>query len=563
MARYRAGEVVVTRINVEAPGQLESEIVELVSGDGVVIGRAPDAATVPGTANMRSCTIGSPSVSANHVAAWIDAERVIVRDLGSRNGTWLRLPQDTSVELLRADLTLRLAGHGGSAALERDLEPPRYHDASDFGVGIAHAVHSWLAERELTVRVWAARGGDVPTGAISMRLASDELLHVLVERTVEERFHDLMARVSRYVIAQNALFSAEASTRDEGMILASPAIRQVHRRVVQAAMENLQRLVLLGPSGTGKERLAQAYHRHLSRTGPLIAINCAALSRDRMVADLFGAEAGAYTGAQRTMLGAVERADGGTLFLDEIGEMPLDVQAVLLRFLDTGEYQRLGAVGVARKANVFVVVATNRDLRRMVAEGAFRTDLFFRLALEVVEVPSLRERFSDAIAYLFSQSLGDTSAHDALQPRALELLRTHAWHGNFRELVNLVQRLPRPSAAGMIDAETVSRALATGAVGGMKPAPASSDLPSEGWLDWLRASAIAFMEDAGGRPPSTWGDVSVFVEQYLKPYALVHMAEVATAASIDDVSVPKTADRIKADRGTITKQLRRYFETRR
>jgi DNA-binding NtrC family response regulator len=557
-------EACVTRIKIEAPGQLEDEIVELKEGEGVIIGRAPESAALREVdIAVRPYAIGSPSVSANHAAIWVRDARVVVRDLGSRNGTWLQVPPQATGELpCGRDASVRLAWNARDRASDRHIELPRYRDASDFGAGVAHAVQTWFAEHDVTAQVTTARATTGRTGAIALRLANDEQLEVVVERTVDERFHELMSQVSRYVATQNALFCAEASTRDEGMILASPAIRQVHRRVVQAAMENLPRLVLLGPSGTGKERLAQAYHRHLSRTGPLVAINCAALSRDRMVADLFGAEAGAYTGAQRTMIGAVERADGGTLFLDEIGEIPLDVQPLLLRFLDTGEYQRLGAIGVARRANVFVVVATNRDLRRMVDDGTFRTDLFFRLALEVVEVPSLRERFSDAIAYLASCSLGPTSAYEAMQPAALDVLREHVWAGNFRELVNFVQRLPRPSAAAEIDADVVCRALATGAVAAIHRASPAAATP-EGWLDWVRASALAFVDEAGGRPPATWGDMTAFIEQYLKPFALAHMAEVAEARSLDDLSVARVADRLEADRGTVTKQLRRFFETRR
>ena len=554
----------MTRIHIAAPGQLEDDVVEVAEHDGLVVGRAP-AAAAPGVDRaLRPHAVPSASVSGNHAAMWSEGGKLVVRDLGSRNGTWLRLPAGASVELPgSADVELRLAWGASTGTAVRALEAPRYRDVSDYGAGVAQAVQDWFADNDEQVRVWADRNATGPTGEVALRLANGDQLHVQLERTVSERFDELMSRVSRYASEQNALMSAEQSTREEGMILASPAIRQVHRRVVQAALEGLPRLLLLGPSGTGKERLAQAYHRHLARSGPLVAINCAALSRDRMVADLFGAEAGAYTGAQKTMTGAVERADGGTLFLDEVGEIPLEVQPMLLRFLDTGEYQRMGAIGVARTANVFVVAATNRDLRQMVRDGTFRVDLFFRLALEVVEVPSLRERFSDAIAYLAAWSLGPASAHDALQPAALDLLRGHSWHGNFRELVNLVRRLPQPSEPASIDADTVRRALATGAVAALSsPAePRETSGGGDDWLDWLRSAALAYVEGSEGAP-TTWSDLMVFVEQFLKPYALAHMAGVANAQNVGDVSVAKVADAVKADRGTVTKQLRRFFETK-
>jgi DNA-binding NtrC family response regulator len=267
------------------------------------------------------------------------------------------------------------------------------------------------------------------------------------------------------------------------------------------------------------------------------------------------------------MPGAVERADGGTLFLDEVGEIPLDVQPMLLRFLDTGEYQRLGAIGHSRSANVHVVAATNRDLRKMAQEGTFRVDLFYRLALEIIEVPSLRERFSDAIAYLASQSLDHATAHEALQPAALDVLREHAWLGNFRELVNVVRRLPRPSKPGSIDADTVRRVLSTGAISPIAKVPAALDKhpttpTGQDWLDWLRASASAYARDVDGAPPTTWAELTTFVEQYLKPFALAHLGEVAEAERFELVSTAKVAERLKADRGTVTKQLRRYFDAK-
>jgi transcriptional regulator with GAF, ATPase, and Fis domain len=248
---------------------------------------------------------------------------------------------------------------------------------------------------------------------VPVQLATGGTLVVQSDGTIDESFQGLLSRIARYVAAQNALYAAEQETRDDGMILASQAIRQVHRRVVELASQGVPRIVLIGPSGTGKERLARSFHRHAAGDRPLVAINCASLGRDRLIADLFGAEAGAYTGAQKTMIGAVERADGGTLFLDEIGEMPLEVQPQLLRFLDVGEYQRLGSIGVTRIANVKVVAATNRDLRRMVADGTFRADLFFRLALEVIDLPPLRQRFADVVAYLETQTLGETTAGTA------------------------------------------------------------------------------------------------------------------------------------------------------
>jgi DNA-binding NtrC family response regulator len=555
----------VARIRIEVPGTVDTELLDLKDGEGVVFGRAPDGAVrEPDLQSVRTHVTNVPSVSSTHALVWLREQRIHMRDLGSRNGSWLRLPTATTMEVPSTeDVHLRLGFPSPATAPARQIEPPHYSDPAEFGSAVARAVQNWLVVQDIRASVIATRD-DAPTNTIALPLASGERMVVIAERTVDDQFHELMVPVARFVAAQNAVYSAEQETRNDGMILASPAIRQVHRRVVEAAMQNTARVVLLGPSGTGKERLARAYHRHLGRSGPLITVNCATLSRDRIVADLFGAEAGAYTGAQRAVIGAVERADGGTLFLDEIGEMPLDVQSQLLRFLDTGEYQRLGATGVTRVASVHVVAATNRDLRVMVSGGTFRLDLFFRLALEIIEVPSLRERFTDAIAYLSSQQLAGCSALDALQAPALEQLRQHAWPGNFRELVNLVQRLPRSSTTGSIDVEAVRRILNAGALVVSDRIPTIADESPDGdWLEWVREAAAAFCASQGGDGPQTWSDMTTFIEQYLKPYALVHMAGVAGAEGPNAVAVSKVADTVKADRGTVIKQVRRFFDSRR
>jgi DNA-binding NtrC family response regulator len=568
------------RLRIEAMGLATEEIVDLAEGDALVLGRdpAPDAlAAQPGLGERgalraRAHRIAAPSVSGSHAAVVVRGAEARVLDLQSRNGTWVRLPRGGSVAApASGELTVRLGGRGGAAAVGRAIEPPRYERPEELAAGMASAIESWLGHHGLGARVWvsspaSAGSAGGPSGELTFSLATGEQLSVVAARTLDEQFQEWMVVVARYVAAQNLLYAAEAETRGDGTILASPAIRAVHRRVVDAAVRGTTQLVLLGPSGTGKERLASAFHRHLGRGGPLVTVNCATLSRDRLVADLFGAEAGAYTGAQRTMVGAVERADGGTLFLDELGEMPIEVQAQLLRFLDTGEYQRLGATGVTRTANVHLVAATNRDLRAMVDRGEFRLDLFFRIAIEVVEVPPLRERFADAEAYLAAQRLGAASALEALQPEALEALRRHPWQGNFRELINLVRRFPRPAEAGSIDAAAVQRLLGAGGLAAPPPAVAS-DPELRGavgdWTAWLRASAAAFCTETGSAGPATWSEMTTFIEQYLKPYALVHMAGIAHLPSAEAAPVARVAEALRADRGTVIKQLRRFFEARR
>ena len=570
----------MTRLIVEAQGQVESEVVAIEDGESVLMGRTPDPAQLtdqqkPVAGVLRPYAVPSPSVSANHAAAWSQEGNVHLLDLDSRNGTWVRLPRGEALRIpAGGDIHLRLASFAAAAGTDTQPDPPRYLDRTDFGTSVAQSVRAWLRQHDIPAVTWSAsvtRGDEngAPTGASSLPLANGDILFIQLERTADATFHERMVHVCRFVHEQNVLYTAEQDARSDGMILASKSMREIHRRVVEVASQGLPSLILLGPSGTGKERLAQAYHRHLGRTGLLVAINCATLSRDRMVADLFGAEAGAYTDAKRAMMGAVERADGGTLFLDELGELPADVQPMLLRFLETGEYQRLGATGRPRFADVRLVAATNRDLRRMVRAGEFREDLFFRLALEIVEVPPLRERFAEVEAYLRSRILGETSAYDALQAPALELLRSYAWPGNFREVMNLVRRLPSPSRADSLDVELVRRALEAGSLAPISP-PAfpttpPTSVPPEGGAslkEWLLASVDAFTQNAGREGPTTWAEMSTFIEQFLKPLALAHLAGVADARGIDDVSIAQVADRVQADRGTVMKQLRRYFDAR-
>ena len=221
-----------------------------------------------------------------------------------------------------------------------------------------------------------------------------------------------------------------------GLLGTSAAMRRLY--AVLARLEgSLVNVLLEGESGVGKELFARALHEGSSVSeGPLVIVNCASLGRELVQSELFGHRKGAFTGATEARRGAFEAADGGTLFLDEVGELPLDVQPMLLRAIEAGEIKPLGG-NEARKVRVRVVAATNRDVDEELRSGRFREDLFYRLAVVRLTVPPLRDRPDDVepLAQRFAAAVG----LGALPADVLERLRALAWPGNARELRNVVQ----------------------------------------------------------------------------------------------------------------------------
>jgi transcriptional regulator with GAF, ATPase, and Fis domain len=201
-------------------------------------------------------------------------------------------------------------------------------------------------------------------------------------------------------------------------------------------------VLIEGETGTGKEVVAAALHKLSARSArPMTVLNCAAIPETLLEAELFGHTRGAFTGAVQSRTGRIEAAHGGTLFLDEIGEMPLAVQAKMLRFLECGELQRVGDNEVVR-VDVRVIAATHRDLEQRVVDGSFRLDLYHRLAVFPIEVPALRERMEDLemLAEHLLSRLGAESPRKRLNAAALEVLREHHWPGNVRELGHVLER---------------------------------------------------------------------------------------------------------------------------
>jgi DNA-binding NtrC family response regulator len=221
-----------------------------------------------------------------------------------------------------------------------------------------------------------------------------------------------------------------------GVVFASDAMERVVELACRVARGDV-RVLITGPNGAGKERIAQIVHANSSiRNGPFVAINCGAIPADLIEAELFGAEAGAFTGAGRARTGRFETANGGTLFLDEIGNLPLAGQVKLLRVLETGQFEMLGS-SRTRSTHVRVLSATNADLPALIREGRFREDLYYRLNVIEIAVPSLAERPADILP-LARHFLG--AAH-VLSEDAAAALVAHDWPGNVRELRNSMERV--------------------------------------------------------------------------------------------------------------------------
>jgi formate hydrogenlyase transcriptional activator len=229
----------------------------------------------------------------------------------------------------------------------------------------------------------------------------------------------------------------------ERIIGTSPALQTVLSHVSKVAATD-STVLITGETGTGKELVARAIHRRSKRSSrPFINVNCAAIPRDLIPSELFGHEKGAFTGATQQRLGRFELAEGGTIFLDEIGEIPAETQIALLRVLQEHEFERVGGARSIR-VDVRVVAATNRDLQLAIAAGTFRSDLFYRLNVFPIEIPSLRERREDIpllVEYFIDRYARKAGkSFQAINKKTLDLLQAYPWAGNIRELQNVIER---------------------------------------------------------------------------------------------------------------------------
>ena len=294
--------------------------------------------------------------------------------------------------------------------------------------------------------------------------------------------------------AENRVLQAELRRRST-LIGQGPAMQQV-RALIERVAPTDARVLITGESGTGKELVAAAIHAASRRRGrPFITVNCAAIPRDLVESEMFGHERGAFTGATERRMGRFELAHGGTLFLDEVGDLSAEAQAKLLRTLETGELQRIGAEATTR-IDARVVAATNRQLEEAVQSG----DLFFRLNVFPIELPPLRERLEDFPALVAHLAERARPGHPVrFTEAAHEALTAYTWPGNIRELANLVERLTILSGAE-VDASAVRQVLRvnTNPPSGNSAAPPVSRSLSEALEEYERGLITAALSQAQG-----------------------------------------------------------------
>lgn len=576
------------RVFVQSP-EVSPLRVEVAVGSALLLGREPNSARLSAgqIPSLHVQPLRDRRVSANHVLLSREPDALVVRDLGSRNGSWLRLPQHAAVRIAsQGALLLELAGTLSEAGADPGPRPANWNDEDEFAPQVCAAVAAYFDVLGLPNRVSLAQRSDQGPSSeevLGFPLEDGSLLAIQrpADLTADARVPAALERVRSYVALENASFRS-VQHQGDGLILASPRIREAHRSVEDAAHKSL-RLVLLGPSGAGKDRLARCYHEHSRQTrGPFHAVNCGQLSKELMYAQLFGAAKGSFTGATRDVIGAVEAAADGTLFLDEVAEMPKDVQVALLRFLDRrGEYHRLGEEHQPRTAqNVQIVCATNDDVLGKLARGELREDFWYRIAECTVSVAPLAERPEDVALYLKNSVPGERredtlqrrhapetiSTYDALSPPALARVLAEKWPGNFRSLENFVVRLPLRSARESIDLTTCARALDDGLGASHRPRQAldrGATLPAQSDEDVLKRALEHALEAFDRDPHGTrgWGTLVHFVERHLKPAFVAQACGLHAASDLPSgTNLSELARRLDLKDGTTVRtHLTRYF----
>ncbi|HEY0706923.1 MAG TPA: sigma-54 dependent transcriptional regulator [Polyangia bacterium] len=294
--------------------------------------------------------------------------------------------------------------------------------------------------RPLPLPIVVLSGEASPSDAVAaLRLGASDFVE---KPPSPERLLASIANVLAYARLEQERQELRRALAQPGHLVGTSAAMEQLRVLIARVAPSDAVILIQGETGAGKERVARALHAASGRNGRFVAINCAAIPPTLLESELFGHEKGAFTGATARHLGRFEQADGGTLLLDEIGDMPLELQAKLLRVLETREVERLGG-GKPIRIDARVLGATHRDLQQAVREGKFRQDLYFRLAVFPLRVPPLRERASDLVPLVraFAADIGGNDTAVTVTAEGEATLARHPWPGNVRELRNFVERL--------------------------------------------------------------------------------------------------------------------------
>ena len=308
--------------------------------------------------------------------------------------------------------------------------------------------------------------GTVKTAVEAMRAGA---LDFLEKPFTREQFHSVAARLQRFLKLSENIERLEDEVKENKaqnpellMDWTTPVMREA-MDVLWRAAKTPAPILILGESGTGKSVLARTVQqRSLLAEQPFVTISCPSLSKELLESELFGHVKGSFTGAARDHWGKVKAAEGGTLFLDEISDLPLEIQPKLLRLLQEREYERLGE-NVTRQANIRIIAATNRDLKKRMSEGAFREDLYFRLNVITVEMPPLRARQEDLLRFAehYLQYFAGQCARrlSGFTSAAIGCIKSYPWPGNLRELRNAIERAVILAKHDQIDAEDLPSEL--------------------------------------------------------------------------------------------------------
>ena len=351
------------------------------------------------------------------------------------------------------------------AVVTMDLGLPPHPDDPREGLALLDEIHMLAPDTKVIVLTGQ---NDQQNALKAIALGAHDFCTKPFEPDILAWTIDRAFRVHELQEENRRLQSSQQAPTMSGIITRDPEMQRICRTIEKLAPTSA-RVLILGESGTGKELFARALHDLSPRRGlRFVAINCAAIPENLLESELFGYEKGAFTGASKQTLGKIKMANGSTLFLDEIGDLPVSLQAKLLRFLQERVIERIGGRQEI-PVDVRIVCATHQTLRDHIAAGTFREDLYYRLAEIVVEIPPLRARKGDAVllthGFVRKYAAEQHRSAMTLSPDALDTIEAHPWPGNVRELENVIKRAVIMADSSMITAADIGIAPANGEVG--------------------------------------------------------------------------------------------------